>query len=132
MLEVYENCYRVHGLPIADRNMICVYLQGEVFSWCAKHGDEWFAARNIVGGVNTKWEGTPLYRLYQFYENMNRGDVYAKHQAGVALGHLLKYVIRENKRMFRTRVAGQVRQYQWVNDVLDDNTITPPWLRNTI
>ena len=122
-------CYRVHGIPTQVRNMACASLQGEVYSWCANHDrNGWFAARNFAGGINREWEGTTLYPLFEFYENKQRGRIYAKRQAGIALGHLLKYVLSEDKRTFETRVIGRVRQYRWLSEI-QPLTREPAWLR---
>ena len=47
------------------------FLQGAVYCWCKNRKDDWFAARDLLGGNNYYWQGTPLIPLYDYYLNGN-------------------------------------------------------------
>ena len=93
------------------------YLLGAVQAWCKDRKGQWFAARDLLGGANYYWQGTPLFKLYEYYRDHSNQDVeYAVTQAGRSAGHLLKRVLSEDKkRKYETRV-NYTRQYRWVGD----------------
>lgn len=93
-----------------------IYIQGLVYCWCKNCNDDngdnsWFAARDLVGGVNTDWNNTPIQELYNWhlYKSSNPSEMAAKD-----FGHLLKEVIHEDKRKFDTKVE-HVRMYKWID-----------------
>jgi hypothetical protein len=91
------------------------YLQGAVYCWCknCKTDDQipkWFAARDLFGGDNYYWEGTPLFQLYKWHEDSGADD--PVNMAGRDVGHLLKTFIYYDKRKFNTRKS-YTREYQW-------------------
>ena len=45
------------------------FLQGAVYCWCKNRKDEWFAARDLLGGDNYYWQSSPLMPLYDYYLN---------------------------------------------------------------
>ena len=80
------------------------FLQGVVYCWCKNRKDEWFAARDLLGGENYYWQGTPLMQLYTYYLNGNEENHdYAVEEAGKAAGRLLKEVLMHDKRTFATK-----------------------------
>lgn len=83
-----------------------------------------------MGEQNNLWQGTPLIVLFEHYNQLFQGrGRYAAKQAGRALGHLLKRVIVEDKRIFTTHIAKRVRHYQWDGLRANDNVnYTPAWL----
>lgn len=123
---------RYSWISRTEETLICAFMQGAVYAWCNVHGSEPFAARNLVGGDNFYWQGTPLYLLYEHYHNLypNDDSGYAVMQAGRALGHILKRVIVEDKRTFTTEIRNQVRHYQWQPNEEDDQVMhVPVWMR---
>ena len=91
------------------------YLLGAVHVWCRDHYEEWFAAKDLIGGPNFYWQETPLYPLYSYYRQFGDSN-YAIKQAGRAAGWLLKRVlIEDKKRTYETR-KGYTRQYRWVGE----------------
>lgn len=83
---------------------------------CTKRAAELtFAARDLLGGANYYWQGTPLMPLYDYYlEHSDGDDEYAVREAGRAAGNLLKRVlIEDSKRTYETR-QGYTREYRWV------------------
>lgn len=113
-----DNTYmNVHGFEEDELQRMRDYLLGAVQVWCRDRHGEWFAARDLLGGANFFWQGTPLIRLFDFYMARSDNDSeYSVKQAGRAAGHLLKRVLVEDtKRMYETR-QGYTRQYRWVGD----------------
>ncbi len=94
----------VSGISNAERTAICAFLQDAVNDWCTKHNDEWFAARDLLGGDNFNWEETPMNAL--LVNNNVR-------QASIKAGWLLKHVIHDDTRTFDTRRGRLFRQYRW-------------------
>ena len=91
-------------------------LQGAVYCWCKNRKNEWFAARDLIGGDNYFWQGTPLMRLYEYYLNDSRDNgEYAVEEAGKAAGRLLKKVLFEDRRVFDTQ-DGYTRIYRWTGE----------------
>lgn len=107
----------VHGFTERELQRMRDYLLGAVQSWCRDRHGAWFAARDLLGGANHYWQGTPLMRLYEYYmEQSDEDEVYSVRQAGRAAGHLLKRVlIEDSKRMYETR-QGYTREYRWVDE----------------
>ena len=95
----------VNGISKKQKRKIRDFLQGAVYSWCKNKKGEWFAARDLLGGDNFYWEGTPMYALYEKSKDVE--------QAGKDAGWLLKKVINKDKRSFNTRKEGRVREYCW-------------------
>lgn len=110
----------VNGFSTQELQMMEAFLQGAVYCWCKNVGSgNWFAARDLLGGENYYWQGTPLCRLYEYYlagdDTMNE---YAIEEAGKAAGRLLKKVLIEDKRIFKTR-EGYTREYYWTGEEID-------------
>lgn len=95
----------VYGISGKQKQRILDFLQGAVYCWCKNRKNEWFAARDLLGGDNYYWEGTPMIALYEKSEDVE--------QAGKDAGWLLKQVINNDKRNFETKKEGLVRQYRW-------------------
>jgi len=103
------NIRQVHGLSEEEVREICAYLQGAVYCWCNIRKGEWFKAQDFLGGDNTFWQGTPVYRLYE--RLLPQGHDYAHEQAAKDAGRILKSVLDEDSRTFETR-EGFVREYR--------------------
>jgi hypothetical protein len=113
-----DSFYRdVHGFSSIEIGRMLDYLLGAVHVWCCDRHGEWFAARDLLGGANYYWQGTPLMRLYEYYYKQSDGDEdYSVAQAGRAAGNLLKRVlIEDEKRCYETR-QGYTREYRWVRE----------------
>lgn len=108
----YKNVLGIDG-PILQR--MRDYLLGAVQVWCRDRHGEWFAARDLLGGANFYWQGTPLYPLFTYYQQFG-DDNYAITQAGRAADWLLKRVlIEDEKRTYETR-QGYTKEYRWVGE----------------
>lgn len=115
---VGEDTYRnVHGFSEVEIQRMLDYLQGAVQVWCRDRHGVWFAARDLLGGANYYWQGTPLMPLYDYYMAQSDDNwEYSVKQAGRAAGNLLKRVlIEDTKRTYETR-QGFTREYRWVGE----------------
>lgn len=112
MLVQKSEIREVYGISERQKQRIRDFLQGAVYSWCKNRKNEWFAARDLLGGDNYYWEGTPMIALYVKSEDIE--------QAGKDAGWLLKQVINNDKRFFETKKEGLVRQYRWTGKENND------------
>lgn len=103
---------KVTGLTEEASKRACDFLQGAVYCRCNSHPHEWFSLRDLMAGLNSKWDGTPLQVLYKKHQHTEG----ALERAGQDGGRLLKQVIADDSRRFDTRKAELVRQYRWAQD----------------
>jgi hypothetical protein len=106
----------VYGITNEEKLLIKAYLQGSVYSWVKNRKGERFAARDLVGGENFEWQGTPLIVLYD--KHTKKGKVYDKAIAGATqdLGWLLKAVLNDDKRRFEVGKSGLTAAYRWAGN----------------
>jgi len=104
----------VVGITEEERKRIYDFLQGAVYCWCKNRKNEWFSLRDLMGGDNYYWKGTPLNSLYLKHKNKGKADEEAVNKgAGKDAGWLLKKMIKEDKRMFDTKREDYIRKYKW-------------------
>lgn len=103
----------VRGISDKDKTEIQNYLQGAVYSWIKNRKNEYCAARDLVGGENFDWDGTPLIKLYLKHAAKGSGAVKA---AGKDLGWILKGVLANDKRTFEIGRKGLSNAYRWVGN----------------
>ncbi|MFA6815768.1 MAG: hypothetical protein WCS73_05685 [Lentisphaeria bacterium] len=101
------------GISEADLEKIKCFLQGSVYCWVKNRKDEGFATRDLVGGDNYDWNGTPLIPLYQKHIDAGKSHKDAINEAGKDLGWILKVVLHEDKRDFESYDAGMTKGYRW-------------------
>ena len=101
----------VTGISEDEKKDIFNFLQGAVYCWCKNRKDEWFSMRDLMGGDNYYWEGTPLIVLYDKHNNAGSDDPIKS--AGKDSGWLLKKVIKADKREFETKEESFIRIYKW-------------------
>ncbi|WP_167883996.1 cell division protein SepF [Leptospira wolffii] len=105
----------VSDLTGEQKQRIYDFLQGAVYSWCKNRKNEWFSMRDLMGGENTDWDGTPLYELYLKHLNKKSNDPVK--EAGKDSGWLLKKVLHRDMRKFDARDGdGLIREYHWVEE----------------
>lgn len=118
LLQENSKIAEVEGVSKAKKQRICDFLQGAVYSWCKNRKDEWFAARDLLGGDNFYWEGTPLLALYNKHVKLKTSDPVGA--AAIDAGWLLKQVLEKDKRRFHTKKVKTskytIRMYQWDGD----------------
>lgn len=104
----------VYKITEEQKQKIKAFLQGGVYCWCKNKRNsknEWFSLRDLMGGDNFYWQGTPLIELYEKHKH-KENSVKA---AGIDAGWLLKAVISEDERVFETKTEDLIRQYRWVD-----------------
>ena len=106
----------VTGISDSDKALIKAFMQGAVYCWVKNCKGEWFAVRDLMGGENYFWEGTPLYVLYEKHISAGKDNDAAIKSAAQDLGWLMKTVLHNDKRTFEARKAGLVAQYLWNGD----------------
>ncbi len=106
----------VYEISEREKQSIIDFLQGAVYCWCKNRPEEWFSMRDLMGGENYYWEGTPLLVLYTKHESKGKDSETAVKDAGKDSGWLLKRVIDQDNRQFETKIEGLVRQYKWIKE----------------
>ena len=114
MLNIDSELREVSGISDIEKQRIFDFLQGAVYCWCKNRKDEWFSMRDLMGGDNYYWEGTPLLVLYLKHENAGKDWELAVKDAGKDSGWILKKVISEDKRTFETKKEELIRKYRWI------------------
>lgn len=104
----------VTGISDAQKQRILDFLQGAVYCWCKNQPHEWFSMRNLMGGENFDWGGTPLQPLYDKQIQAGLSADAAVERAGQESGWLLKQVISTDRRTFETKHEEQIRKYRWI------------------
>jgi hypothetical protein len=103
----------VRGLSAEQSAAIRAFLQGAVYCWCKTRPRVWFSLRDLMGGENLLWNGTPLIFLQRKYEGRATDPLSAASRDG---GFLLKRVLQEDRRTFETDTASVLRKYRWTGD----------------
>lgn len=106
----------VTGLSELEEQRIRDFLQGAVYIWSKNRRNEWFGLRDLMGGENYFWNGTPLIRLWEKHTNRGLSDDDAVAAAARDGGWLLKSVIDQDRRPFETREEALIRQYRWTGE----------------
>src|SRR5690554_7731100 len=105
--------YELH-INYEELTSIKNFIQGAVYCWIKNRKDEIFAARDLFGGDNYDWNGTPLIALYNKHINQGKNENSAVDEAGKDVGWILKLVLYEDQRLFDTCDAGMARGYKWL------------------
>lgn len=95
------------------------FLQGAIYCWCKNRKDFWFGLRDLMGGENFFWQGTPLYVLYSEHVKVLGNSDASITAAAMDAGLLLKKVLYEDKRGFNQRKEEGVNKYKWSGE--EDN-----------
>ena len=112
-LNIESELRNVRGISNDKKQRITDFLQGSVYCWCKNKKGEWFSLRDLMGGDNYYWQGTPMFALYSKHKS-NKENLYPVKSAGKDAGWLLKYVIINDKRLFETRKKESIRQYRLI------------------
>ncbi len=103
----------VKGISQTEKDAILNFLQGAVYCWCKNRSGEWFSMRDLMGGENYYWDGTPLFVLYD--KHRRAGSTEPVKAAGKDSGWLLKTVIEQDSRNFETKEEALIRMYRWIS-----------------
>jgi len=104
----------VSGISEVEKKAILNFLQGAVYCWCKNREEKWFSMRELMGGNNRDWNGTPLFVLYEKHINEGKTSSESFELAGRESGWLLKKVIKDDARNFKTKKKDIIRKYYWV------------------
>jgi len=114
----------IYSLPETDIPKARAYIQGAVYCWCKNRPNEMFAVRDLFGGDNTDWGGTPLQGIYNHWRSvykerhpeLNPDELHkkARRQSAVDAGWLTKSVLQDDRREFQSSDAGRAKGYRWV------------------
>jgi len=111
----YGQIKGVLGLTPQEEQGAKDFMLGAVYCRCKNQNGEWFAVRDLFGGDNFDWGGTPLRVLYEKEKGKGKEDLEAIDEAGKSAGRLLKKTLFENeKRSFESKKEGMTRKYKWV------------------
>jgi hypothetical protein len=106
------------GVDPTHRELIRAFMQGAVYSWVKNRPGEYFAVRDLVGGLNNNWNGTPLQVLYDRHINAGKNAEEAFESAAKDLGWIVKTLLSEDRRTFEWEKSGLVNTYLLVGDEL--------------
>ena len=110
---------RVRGISQECLDRMIAQLKGLVIGFCTNNPYRQFSIRDLLGGENFVWVGTPLQDLYEKHINEGKSDDEAITAAGQDAGRLLKRAIIEMEgRTFVLSDAGLVNGYTWKGDHL--------------
>lgn len=88
------------------------YIKGAVHGFCNNNLGARFSARSLFGGENTKWEDTPLVKIYDYYTNVKGYDFEKAHkQAGIDVGLLLKAVLCNDEKFYYEEFDAYTKEY---------------------
>ena len=102
----------VSGISETQEAKIYSFLQGAVYCWCKNLNDKEFALRDLMGGENFEWTGTPLYTLWEKHKKLGADNPVKS--AGIDAGWILKKVILNDKRKFELRESELTNKYRWI------------------
>ena len=88
------------------------FIQGSVYSFCKNSSSNQFAARDLFGGTNRNWEGTPLQVLYNWHEQNESSN--PQKMAAKDLGWLLLKVLRDDPNREFKPIKGYTLKYEWI------------------
>lgn len=117
-LKSYTEIRDVHGIPKEGKQRIIDFLQGAIYDWCKNKPKQWFSMRDLMGGVNYDWKGTPLFLLFKKHRGKGKGKDSAIDGAGIDSGWLLKHVIHSDRRLFETKIEERIRKYHWIRNTI--------------
>lgn len=107
----------VVGITKEEHDAIFSFLQGAIYSWCKNRADEWFSIRELLGGDNYFWDGTPLIALYTKHkEQLGKEWDQAIEGADKDSRWILKEVIFKDKRIFESKKDDTIRIYKWTGE----------------
>ena len=104
------------GIENAARELIRAFMQGAVYCWVKNRPEKAFAVRDLVGGLNTNWSGTPLQVLYDRHIDADRTSEDAFDAAAKDLGWIVKTLLSEDRRIFQVDNSGFVNTYLMIGD----------------
>lgn len=96
------------------------FLQGAVYSWIGNGPSREFKLQNLVGGENFNWKRTPLQPLYELQIAKGHDHELALTEAAKVLGHILKKVLFNDRRVFEINTKEWTNVYKWTGEFIDE------------
>lgn len=93
------------------------YLQGALHSYTKSHPGQGFALRDLVGGENGDWNGTPLQKFYDYHRESGKNHTQAKEQAAKDVGWVLKAVLAAEEKVYEQYQGGRTKLYRRIDDI---------------
>lgn len=112
MFKTKERIIQVRGLQKKDLLEMEKFLQGLVYTFCKQRGSEKFFLRDLLGGENFYWQGTPMFLLYKRQLDTGKSKQEAFRQAAKDAGKILKIVLDKDKREFILHNGWRL-SYEW-------------------
>ncbi len=104
---------KIHSISEAQDQEIKNYLQGAIRCHDKVAAGKWFSLRDLMGGANFDWNGTPMQALIEAYQG--RSDAFK--MTAKSAGWLLKAAIEEDPcRHYETKKEAFTRMYRWVKE----------------
>ena len=104
---------KIHSISETQAQEIRNYLQGAIRCHDKVAVGKWFSLRDLMGGANFDWNGTPMQALFEAY----RGRSDTLKVTAKSAGLLLKAAIEEDPcRRYETKKEAFTRMYRWVKE----------------
>lgn len=105
---------QIHSVYEVDEHLptMRAFLLGAVRSWTKNRPGEVFALRDLVGGDNWEWIGTPLQALFEKHRDKGKSDGQAMSDAAKDAGWLLKDILNRDNRSYQVSDAGLTNGYR--------------------
>ena len=103
---------RLPNMADHQKQKIFDFLQGAVYCHCNQRKNEQFHCRDLIGGENADWNGTPLQAIYEYRLGCNSPN--PVDAAGQDAGWFLKEVLRRDSRKFEAADGDRSKCYIWV------------------
>ena len=115
MLKGNNDVVKVTGITCAQEKAIKQFLQGAVYAWCNVNKNKSFHFRDLLGGDNFFWPGTPLSCLFDKYMSNDKDEEAALEKASKDAVMLLKslLIIDQYKTFDQEKVAGNGFENIW-------------------
>lgn len=107
----HRTCAISAKITSEEKQRIKDFIQGAVYCYCKNNKGKAFTARDLFGGENYDWSGTPLVKLFEWHQQ--NGSSNPVEMAGKDIGWLLLDVIIEDCRLFEI-IEGYTHEYKWI------------------
>ena len=100
-------------LPQQEIEMAKAYIRDAVITFCQNNPGQSFAVRDLFGGENRDWRGTPLQAIYEYHAAA--GAANPRDNAGKDVGKLMKIVLSKEDGYYIQSQSGKTKLYRKVN-----------------
>lgn len=100
-------------LPQQEIEMAKAYIRDAINTFCQNNLRQSFAVRDLFGGENGDWQGTPLQAIYEYHIAARASD--PKDSARKDVGKLMKIVLSEEDGYYIQSQGGKTKLYRKIN-----------------